>query len=146
MASSYPPVPAKPREMLKDYPEHIEKLLRALNSVKDRSIQSIPPYEAVVWLLEDHLSGFISEARAEQATAEASGDPEAIAQAQGKERLIVLRQVRRDWYAQARRTQRVLRPSFKRHLTTPSDSQKPQIALNLPLQVQILMKTCQTAE
>ncbi|HEL3255200.1 TPA: hypothetical protein UMF52_000468 [Stenotrophomonas maltophilia] len=74
--------------MLKDYPEHIEKLLRALNSVKDRSIQSIPPYEAVVWLLEDHLSGFISEARAEQATAEASGDPEAIAQAQGKERLM----------------------------------------------------------
>lgn len=83
-----PPVPAKLREMLKDYPEHIEQLQKALDSVKDRRIQSIPPYESAVWLLEDHLSGFISEARAELATAEASGDPEAIAQAQGKERLM----------------------------------------------------------
>lgn len=133
--------------MLKNYPEHIEKLLRALNSVKDRSIQSIPPYEAAVWLLEDHLSGFISEARAEQATAEASGDPEAIAQAQGKERLMSF--ARSGGIGMLRLGE--LREyfdlhSFKRHLTTPSDSQKPQIALNLPLQVQILMKTCQTAE
>jgi hypothetical protein len=83
-----PPVPAKLREMLKDYPEHIEQLQKALDSVKDRRTQSIPPYEAAVWLLEDHLSAFISEARAELAAAEASGDPEAIAQAQGKERLM----------------------------------------------------------
>ncbi|HDS1831221.1 TPA: hypothetical protein UMU63_002752 [Stenotrophomonas maltophilia] len=74
--------------MLKDYPGHIEQLQKVLNSVMDRRIRSIPPFEAAVWLLEDHLSGFISEARAELATADASGNPEAIAQAQGKVELM----------------------------------------------------------
>lgn len=88
MAFAHPPVPANLREMLKDYPDHVERLQKALNSVKDRRIRSIPPFEAAVWLLEDHLSSFISEARAELATAEASGDSEAIALAQGKVRLM----------------------------------------------------------
>ncbi|MDT3472601.1 hypothetical protein [Stenotrophomonas maltophilia] len=88
VAHSSPPVPAKLREILKDYPGHIEQLQKVLNSVMDRRIRSIPPFEAAVWLLEDHLSGFISEARAELATADASGNPEAIAQAQGKVELM----------------------------------------------------------
>lgn len=83
-----PPVPANLREMLKDYPEHIEQLQKALDSVKDRRIQSIPPFEAAVWLLEDCLTSFVAEARAELATAEASGDPKAIAQSQRKEMLM----------------------------------------------------------
>ncbi|WP_235303977.1 hypothetical protein [Stenotrophomonas geniculata] len=90
MPQSSPPVPAKLQEMLKDYPEYIERLQKALNSVKDRRIKSTPPFEAAVWLLEDHLSGFIAEARAELATAETSGNPQAIAQANEKLELMFM--------------------------------------------------------
>ncbi len=90
MPQSSPPVPAKLQEMLKDYPEYIERLQKALNSVKGRRIKSTPPFEAAVWLLEDHLSGFIAEARAELATAETSGNPQAIAQANEKLELMFM--------------------------------------------------------
>lgn len=82
-----PPVPAKLREMLKDHPRHIEELQKALNSVNGR-MKSVPPFEAAVWALEDCLSGFISEARAELAAAEASADPQVIGRATEKERLM----------------------------------------------------------
>ncbi|WP_223202856.1 hypothetical protein [Stenotrophomonas sp. 169] len=88
MSQPYPPVPAKLREMLKDYPEHIEQLQKALNSVKDRRIKSTPPFEAAVWLLEDYLSSFKSEARVELDAAEASGNPQAIERAKEKEQLM----------------------------------------------------------
>lgn len=84
----YPPVPAKLLEMLKDYPEHIEQLQKALMSVSHRRPSYAPPFEAAVWLLEDCLTSFVAEARAELATAEASGDPKAIAQSQRRERLM----------------------------------------------------------
>ena len=90
MSQSHPPVPAKLREMLKDYPGHIEQLQKALNSVKDRRIKSTPPFEAAAWLLEDYLSGFISEARAELTTAEESGNPQDIAQANKKLELMFM--------------------------------------------------------
>lgn len=88
MDSPSPPVPAKLHEMLKDYPEHIEQLQKALISVSHGRQSYAPPFEAAVWLLEDCLTGFVAEARAELATAEASGDPKAIAPSQTKERLM----------------------------------------------------------
>jgi hypothetical protein len=97
MSQPYPPVPAKLREMLKDYPEHIERLQNALNSVKDRRIKSIPPFEAAAWALEDTLAWFIREARIELADAEASSDPQAIARAQGKEKLMFAASFKRHW-------------------------------------------------
>lgn len=97
MPQSHPPVPAKLREMLKDYPDHIEQLQQALNSVKDRRIKSIPPFEAAVWALEDKLDGFIREARIELADAEASNDPQAVARAKGKEQLMFTSSFKRQW-------------------------------------------------
>lgn len=46
--ASPPPVPANLQEMLKDYPEHIEQLQKALISVSHRR-QSYAPLEAAVW-------------------------------------------------------------------------------------------------
>lgn len=88
MPHSPPPLPAKLLELLKDYPEHIEQLQKAINSIGNRRIKSIPPFEAAVWLLEDCLSAFKSEARAEIDAAVASGDPQAIERAKEKERLM----------------------------------------------------------
>ena len=90
MALPSPPVPAKLREMLKDYPGHIERLQVALDSVKDRRLKSIPPYEAAVWLLEDYLSSFITEAQSELAATEAAGNQQAISRANEKLELMFM--------------------------------------------------------
>lgn len=97
MPQSHPPVPAKLREMLKDYPDHIKQLQQALNSVKDRRIKSVPTFEAAVWTLEDKLDGFIREARIELADAEASNDPQAVARAKEKEQLMLTSSFKRQW-------------------------------------------------
>ncbi|WP_239684248.1 hypothetical protein [Stenotrophomonas maltophilia] len=83
-----PPVPAKLLELLKDYPDHIEQLQKALISVSDGRQSYAPPFEAAVWLLEDCLSAFKIEARAEMDAAEASGDSQALERAKEKERLM----------------------------------------------------------
>ena len=88
MAPPSPPVPAKLREILKDYPDHIEELQRALNSVKDRRIKSTPPFEAAVWLLEDCLDGFISDAQGELTAAQASDDAKSVTAADEKFKLM----------------------------------------------------------
>lgn len=88
MPQPVPPVPAKLLELLKDYPDHIEQLQKALNSIKNRRIKSTPPFEAAVWELEDCLSAFKIEARAEIEAAVASGDPQAIERAKEKERVM----------------------------------------------------------
>lgn len=89
MHQALPPVPAKLREMLKDYPEHIERLQEVLNRSVERS-RKIPlmPFDDAIWALEARLETFVLEARDELAGARASGDPKAIAQAQEKERLM----------------------------------------------------------
>lgn len=89
MTQPSPPVPAKLREILKDYPEHIDQLQQVLETVKDRRIESLPAFEDAVWKLEDCLSGFISDASAELSNAEASGDLQAIERAKAKERLMM---------------------------------------------------------
>lgn len=74
--------------MLKDYPEHIERLQQALNSIKHRRIKSKPPFKAAVWLLEDCLDGFISEARIQLTAVEASCEAQSIATADEKFKLM----------------------------------------------------------
>lgn len=88
MSSSVPPVPAKLREMLKDYPEHIERLQERLIAVAEEPRPYAPRFEVAVWALEDQLDAFHNEAMTELEAAKASGDPEAIERADAKERLI----------------------------------------------------------
>ncbi|AWH23475.1 hypothetical protein C1933_08470 [Stenotrophomonas sp. ZAC14D2_NAIMI4_6] len=74
--------------MLKDYPEHIKQLQEALISVSDGRQNYAPPFEAAVWLLEDCLTAFKREARAEIDAAVAAGDSQALERAKEKERLM----------------------------------------------------------
>lgn len=93
-----PPVPAKLREMLQDYPEHIERLQEALNqAVKDSQEVPLMPFEDAISALEGRLGTFISEARAELVSAQISGDSEAIARAIEKERLMFSASFKRHW-------------------------------------------------
>jgi hypothetical protein len=83
-----PPVPQGLREMLKDYPGHIQTLQDDLNKVVAKRSPGIDPFDRAIWMLESALGAFISEAREELKTAEASGDQEAIARTKEKERLM----------------------------------------------------------
>ena len=85
---SFPPVPARLREMLKDYPMHIERLQEALNTVVDKPLKATPPFEVAIWALESRLGAFVTEARKERREADATGNEEAISQADAKERLM----------------------------------------------------------
>jgi hypothetical protein len=86
--ASPPPVPQKLREMLKEYPELIERLQESLNKVITDPVKSEPPFEVAIWRLEGTLSSFLAEARKELEVAKAIGDPEAIERADQKERLM----------------------------------------------------------
>lgn len=79
-----PPVPNGLRDMLKDYPDHIERLQQALNWTIEHPSAATPPFEVAIWALEGRLETFISEARDELDAAEALGDAEAIARADRK--------------------------------------------------------------
>lgn len=79
-----PPVPQKLREMLKDYPGHIQTLQNDLNGLVEKPLYGTPIFEQAIWALEDALSAFIDEARAELQVAETSGDAEAVARAKDK--------------------------------------------------------------
>lgn len=83
-----PPVPQKLREMLKDYPEHIERLEGTLNRLIEKPMHGADPFDRAIWLLEGRLETFYSEARDELAAAEASGDAEAIERAKEKKFLM----------------------------------------------------------
>lgn len=78
-----PPVPQKLREMLKDYPELIQKLQDALNSFTKKP-KPYQPFDEAIWLLQDMLSSFMVEARGELKVAEAAGDAQAIQKAKEK--------------------------------------------------------------
>lgn len=82
-----PPVPQGLRDLLKEYPEHIQILQDDLIEVANKKSPT-PPFERAVWALEDALSAFISEARNELKAAQAMGDEEAIERAEAKERLM----------------------------------------------------------
>jgi hypothetical protein len=82
-----PPVPQKLREMLKDYPGHIERLQEVLKPFATPKVR-LMPFDEAIWALEGRLDTFISEARAELKAAEATGDMQAIERAEAKERLM----------------------------------------------------------
>lgn len=83
-----PRVPATLREMLKDYPEHVEQLQEALNGVMEKPPSAIPRFELAVWALEGRLETFNKEAREELRAAKASGDTALLARAEEKELLM----------------------------------------------------------
>lgn len=85
---SPPPVPQRLREMLKDYPVHIERLQEALNTVVEKPFKATLPFEVAIWALESRLGAFVIEARKELKDAEASGNEDAISEADAKERLM----------------------------------------------------------
>jgi hypothetical protein len=82
-----PPVPQKLCEMLKDYPEHIERLQEVLNPFSKPKIR-LMPFDEAIWALEGRLETFIHEASEELKAAEATGDVQLIARAEAKERLM----------------------------------------------------------
>jgi len=93
-----PPVPPALREMLKDYPEHIEEIQRALNRVLEKKpLPGVPPFERALWMLEGTLNRFIDEARDQLELAGAAGDPEEIAKAKQRELLMLRARLQRDW-------------------------------------------------
>jgi hypothetical protein len=79
-----PPVPEKLREMLKDYPELIQEIRDTLDSYAKKP-NPLQPFDGVLWLLEDTLSSFYSDARSELDAAETSGNEQAIQKAKEKE-------------------------------------------------------------
>ncbi|MFA0923720.1 hypothetical protein [Xanthomonas fragariae] len=79
-----PPVPQKLREILKDYPELIQRLQDVLDAYVQKPYK-LMPFEGAIWALEGRLGSFISEAREELKAAKASGDPEAIEKAKKKD-------------------------------------------------------------
>lgn len=88
MPSMPPPIPRKLREMLADYPEHMQRLQEALNTVVETPSKVTPPLEAAIWALESRLGAFVAEARKRLRTAVESGDADAISSATEQELLM----------------------------------------------------------
>ncbi|KRB07357.1 hypothetical protein ASD86_14085 [Lysobacter sp. Root690] len=84
---SLPPIPPRLRELLKDYPDHLERLQESLNDYI-RAPFRVMPFDGAIWSLEGTLGSFISEAREELKIAEASGNAEAIEKAKAKDVLM----------------------------------------------------------
>lgn len=83
-----PPIPRRLRELLKDYPGHLEQIQDDLNHVILDHAKSIPMFEQAHWILEGRTSAFIREAVAELEIAQASGDAQAVAIAEAKASLM----------------------------------------------------------
>jgi hypothetical protein len=83
-----PPVPQSLRELLKDYPEHIQILQNDLIRIASNPYKGTPLFEQAVWVVEDALGAFIRDAQKEIAAAKATGDSEAIAKAEEKRKLM----------------------------------------------------------
>jgi hypothetical protein len=89
MARLIPPtVPPKLRELLKDYPGHIERLQEVLEEFAEPKLR-LQPFDDALWALQDVLSGFIDEALSELEAAEAKGDAAEIAKADAKRDLMM---------------------------------------------------------
>jgi hypothetical protein len=85
------------RERLKGYPELIDELQRRLIDLMSDHARSIPMLEQAIWLFEDTLSAFRSDAREELSAAEQSGDPALIEKAETKRHLVGSARLRRVW-------------------------------------------------
>ena len=91
-----PPIPQRLREMLKDYPQHLQQLQEDLNYAIDGSRPARGTtnhvFEEMIWALEGCLDAFIREAKDELEAAQASGNAEAVVTA--KEKVSLMRQAR----------------------------------------------------
>lgn len=83
-----PPIPQRLREMLSEYPEHLQILQTALNRVVERPSSGIPLLEQANWALETTLTSFAVAAREETKVAEASGDRLALERSASKQSLM----------------------------------------------------------
>jgi hypothetical protein len=83
-----PPVPQGLRELLKNYPGHIQRLQDALNSYVQKPFRPMP-FDGAIWALEGRLEAFILEAREELENAETGGDQDSVARAKEKEMLFL---------------------------------------------------------
>lgn len=80
-----PPVPARLREILQDYPEYLQQLQQHLSEVVAKPFGVTPLFEQAIWAIEDALDTFIDKAQDELAIAKQGGDPVAIEQAKKKD-------------------------------------------------------------
>lgn len=83
-----PPVPKKLQDLLRDYPDHINRLQKQLNLVAAENRPASSKFEVATWMLEGQLEEFIREAQKELETIQVNGDAEAITQANQKKRLM----------------------------------------------------------
>jgi hypothetical protein len=83
-----PPVPQHLREMLKDYPEHLERLQEVLTDLVAKPFPGVDPFDRAIWLLDGTLGTFIDEAKYELKAAKQGADPAAIEVAEKKVRLM----------------------------------------------------------
>lgn len=80
--------PKKLREMLKDYPGHIERLQEQLNRVAEEPRSASSKFEVAIWMLEGQLEEFIREAQDELKVAREDENGGMIAKAGEKESLM----------------------------------------------------------
>lgn len=93
-----PPVPQRLREMLKDYPGHIDRLQEALNTVIEKPSHLTPPFELAIWALESRLEAFVREAQTDLDAAQADGVAEDISLAEQKELLMLKASSKYAWF------------------------------------------------
>ncbi|MFD0324662.1 hypothetical protein [Lysobacter gummosus] len=85
-----PAVPSELRELLKDYPGHVERLQETLRKFVENPKLRLQPYDDALWALETVLTGFISEATKELQAAKESGDSGQVEKAAAKRELMFL--------------------------------------------------------
>lgn len=88
-----PEVPLRLRELLKDYPGHVERLREVLEKFAEPK-RRLQPFDDAIWALESVLDGFVDEANAELLEAEGSDCTEAIRRARQKRQLMLSAQSR----------------------------------------------------
>lgn len=76
------PIPARVRELLRDYPDLLARLEERL--VIAREHPTHPPIEGVIWAFEDTLEGFAIDAQGDRRRAEEADDEQAMARADAK--------------------------------------------------------------
>jgi hypothetical protein len=92
-----PPIPQRLRDVLKDYPEHLEQLQQALNAFVEHPEPKLDPFEEAAWVIESTFDALVIDALAEEKAAEASGDPTAIAKASAKCEAMAIASSKRTW-------------------------------------------------
>lgn len=104
-----PPVPARLRELLADYPAHLEKLQHAITKAADEPRPIAAHIEMVIWAIEDTMEAFVAEARSEVRSAKEGDDAEKVALAEEAESLMRRARFKHVWIGDAGLTDYVKR-------------------------------------